>query len=217
MVAPTCSGITLQFTGSVPSAFWEMLNWGAVDRILWMGVLCLVTCCPHHVTLTVSYKIWLFMPDRIPCGLQYCGWNLLGAWYAYQLWQRGVRNQKRAPVSKNFCPMCTQTTFRCPNPRNICSDVPDCYRTPAVQTTSRYRRFFHHAATQEVKSQSKGLNAKIKVETCNRDAGFCWFSWVLEQKLGWFPFYLSQFPLHASPLALRELIYNNQPSHFVHM
>jgi hypothetical protein len=42
MVAPTCFGITLPSSGSVPSAFWEMLNWGAVDRILWMGVLCLV-------------------------------------------------------------------------------------------------------------------------------------------------------------------------------
>jgi hypothetical protein len=28
---------------SVPRAFWEMLNWGAVDRMLWMGVLCLVS------------------------------------------------------------------------------------------------------------------------------------------------------------------------------
>jgi hypothetical protein len=27
----------------VSNAFWEMLNWGAVDRILWMGVLRLVT------------------------------------------------------------------------------------------------------------------------------------------------------------------------------
>jgi hypothetical protein len=43
MVAPTCFGITLPSSGSVLSAFWEMLNWGAVDRILWMGVLCLVT------------------------------------------------------------------------------------------------------------------------------------------------------------------------------
>jgi hypothetical protein len=34
----------------VPSSFWEMLYWGAVDRILWMGVLCLVTWCTHHVT-----------------------------------------------------------------------------------------------------------------------------------------------------------------------
>jgi hypothetical protein len=32
----------LSSSGSVSSAFWEMLNWGAVDRILWMGVLCLV-------------------------------------------------------------------------------------------------------------------------------------------------------------------------------
>jgi hypothetical protein len=35
--------ITLPSSGSVPSAFWERLNWGTVDRILWMGVLCLVT------------------------------------------------------------------------------------------------------------------------------------------------------------------------------
>jgi hypothetical protein len=39
MVAPTCFGITLTSSGSVPSAFWEKLNWGVVDRILWMGVL----------------------------------------------------------------------------------------------------------------------------------------------------------------------------------
>jgi hypothetical protein len=45
MVAPTCFSITLPSSGSVPSAFWDMLNWGAVDRILWMGVLCLVTWC----------------------------------------------------------------------------------------------------------------------------------------------------------------------------
>jgi hypothetical protein len=32
VVAPTCFGITLSSSGSVPSAFWEMLNWGAVDR-----------------------------------------------------------------------------------------------------------------------------------------------------------------------------------------
>jgi hypothetical protein len=33
MIAPTYFGITLPSSGSVPSAFWEMLNWGAVDRI----------------------------------------------------------------------------------------------------------------------------------------------------------------------------------------
>jgi hypothetical protein len=37
-------------------AIWEMLNWGAVNRILWMGVLCLVMWC---------MTIW----DRhAPCG-----------------------------------------------------------------------------------------------------------------------------------------------------
>jgi hypothetical protein len=41
--SPTCFGITLPSSGSVPSAFWEMLKWGAVDTILWMGVLRLVT------------------------------------------------------------------------------------------------------------------------------------------------------------------------------
>jgi hypothetical protein len=45
MVAHTCFGITLPSSGIVSSAFWEMLNWGAVDRILWMGVLCLATWC----------------------------------------------------------------------------------------------------------------------------------------------------------------------------
>jgi hypothetical protein len=48
MVAPTCFGITLPSSGSVPSAFWEMHNWGAVDRILWMGMLCLVTWCSQY-------------------------------------------------------------------------------------------------------------------------------------------------------------------------
>jgi hypothetical protein len=42
MVAPTGFGITLPSSGSVPRAFWEMLN-RAVDRILWMGVLCRTT------------------------------------------------------------------------------------------------------------------------------------------------------------------------------
>jgi hypothetical protein len=57
MVAPTCFGITLPSSRSVPSAFWEMVNWGAVDRILWMGVLCLVTWCVHHVT-RLSTRFW---------------------------------------------------------------------------------------------------------------------------------------------------------------
>jgi hypothetical protein len=37
MVVTTCFGITLPSSGSVPSAFWEILNWGAIDTA-------------HHVT-----------------------------------------------------------------------------------------------------------------------------------------------------------------------
>jgi hypothetical protein len=66
MVAPTCFDITLPSSGSVPRAFWDMLNWGAVDRILWMGVLCLVTWCvrAHHVTTrpsTIFYLLFLHL------------------------------------------------------------------------------------------------------------------------------------------------------------
>ena len=32
-------------------------------------------------------------------------------------------------------------------------------------------------------------------------SGFCWFPWVLEQMLGWFPD-SSKLPLHASHIAL---------------
>jgi hypothetical protein len=38
IISPTCFCITLPSSGSVPSAFWEMLKWGEFDRILWMGV-----------------------------------------------------------------------------------------------------------------------------------------------------------------------------------
>jgi hypothetical protein len=43
MVAPTCFSITLPSSRRVPIAFGEMLTRGTVDRILWMGVLCLGT------------------------------------------------------------------------------------------------------------------------------------------------------------------------------
>jgi hypothetical protein len=56
MVAPTCFGITLSSSGSVPSAFWDMLNWGAVDRILWIGVLILVTWCVPTTSLDTRVK-----------------------------------------------------------------------------------------------------------------------------------------------------------------
>jgi hypothetical protein len=35
MVAGTCFGITLPSSGSVPRAFWDMLNWGEVDSGAW--------------------------------------------------------------------------------------------------------------------------------------------------------------------------------------
>jgi hypothetical protein len=50
------SALHCHLQGSVYSAFWEMRNWGAVDRTLWLGVLCLVTWCvaiwdtTHQVT-----------------------------------------------------------------------------------------------------------------------------------------------------------------------
>jgi hypothetical protein len=61
MVAPTCFGITLPSSGSVPSAFWKMPNWGAVDRILRMGVLFLMTSdrhAPRHVNRTPGGEIF---------------------------------------------------------------------------------------------------------------------------------------------------------------
>jgi hypothetical protein len=51
---PTCFGITLPSSGSVPSAFWKMINWGVADWILWMGVLCLVTWCARTTSLDNS-------------------------------------------------------------------------------------------------------------------------------------------------------------------
>jgi hypothetical protein len=64
--SPTCFGITLPSLGNVPSAFWEMLNWGAVDRILWMGVLCLVTWCARlYKSFSVKELIVLLSLIRI--------------------------------------------------------------------------------------------------------------------------------------------------------
>jgi hypothetical protein len=62
MVAPTCFGITLPSSGSVPSAFWEMLNWGTVNRIMWIGVLCIVTWCACTTSL---YTISIFFTHML--------------------------------------------------------------------------------------------------------------------------------------------------------
>jgi hypothetical protein len=67
MVAPGCFGITSLSSGSVPSAFWEMINWGAVDRILWMGVLFLVTWCVRVMSVT---------QPECNCSLRYLACNV---------------------------------------------------------------------------------------------------------------------------------------------
>src|SRR5215510_10575258 len=40
-----------------------MLNWGAVDRILWMGVLCLVTWCAVSTTSLDTHNILSTAPQ----------------------------------------------------------------------------------------------------------------------------------------------------------
>jgi hypothetical protein len=57
MVAPTCFGITLSSSGSVPSAFWEMLNWEAVDR---MPIHNILSTAPQ---LSISQKALETLPE----------------------------------------------------------------------------------------------------------------------------------------------------------
>jgi hypothetical protein len=77
MVAPTCFTITLPSSGSVPSAFWEMLNW-AVDGILWNGMLCLVTwCVTLHVTrqhVHPRYSVDFFL-ELLSEGIRNAPWD----------------------------------------------------------------------------------------------------------------------------------------------
>jgi hypothetical protein len=75
MGAPTCFGITLPSSGSVPSASWEMLSWGAADRILWMDVLCLVTWCVRtfNVQLDVPAALPLVNCPRYPLSMRLGG------------------------------------------------------------------------------------------------------------------------------------------------
>jgi hypothetical protein len=56
-----------------------MLNWGAVDRILWVGVLCLVTWCAVRTTsldttrpstrLSTTFQNILSVPSSYPVGI----------------------------------------------------------------------------------------------------------------------------------------------------
>jgi hypothetical protein len=77
MVAPTCSGITLPSSGSTPNDFWEMFNWGAVDRILWMGALCLLMWCSDprltllQVFVIISPASFCLLVSRFCCPPQY--------------------------------------------------------------------------------------------------------------------------------------------------
>jgi hypothetical protein len=95
MVAPTCFGITLPSSGSVPSAFWEMLNWGIVDRILWMGVLCLVMwcacayymynillCCALNISIYYRCLFWTTHKHIVwaECNVSWC----YSSWYIYE-------------------------------------------------------------------------------------------------------------------------------------
>jgi hypothetical protein len=66
MVAPTCFGITLPSSGSVPSAFWEMLNWAAVDRIVYG---CVVSSDVANINLFVGVSRILLLGILIFKGL----------------------------------------------------------------------------------------------------------------------------------------------------
>jgi hypothetical protein len=73
MTALTCFGITLSSSGSISSAFWEMLNWGAVERILWVGGVCLVTWC---VAIShPQYSIDCSSIEHLSEGTRYAPWR----------------------------------------------------------------------------------------------------------------------------------------------
>jgi hypothetical protein len=84
MVAPTCFSITLPSSGSVPSAFWKFLNWGAVDRILWIGVLCLVMWCLGSDTC-----LWVRSSWRIENPMAFILWNSISSYTASHPRTRG--------------------------------------------------------------------------------------------------------------------------------
>jgi hypothetical protein len=117
MVAVTCFGITLPSSGNVPSAFWEMLNW-VVDRILWMGVLCLVTWCVaiwSRCTNSLTFNNCTFCPHCIYVFCIYlrtnsnlCHFNWLGFITELKSVYSAVRT---GPLNKAVCASCLKGSF----------------------------------------------------------------------------------------------------------
>jgi hypothetical protein len=75
----TSLSITLPSSRSVPSVFWEMLNWGAADRIVWMGVLQLVTWCVviwnRHAHAHPQYPIDCSSIEQLSEGTRNAPWG----------------------------------------------------------------------------------------------------------------------------------------------
>jgi hypothetical protein len=71
MVPPTCFGLILPSSGSVASAFWEMLNWGAVNRILCQVTWCVAICTTSLDT--ICFGITLPSSGSVPSAF----WEML--------------------------------------------------------------------------------------------------------------------------------------------